>query len=149
MTGLAGLTSHLVTIALLWLAVVTIAWLIRWAIFRTMADFSSEVAEERKKLVQRIFRLINLSATVVALIFVIIFVLFMSSPLEKNYGELDKIRVATPDQKFVKPTPQEIEQSNKEVLSRKGKEKEEVAEADNKAAMDEAAEIFGADKEKD
>jgi hypothetical protein len=142
MTGLSSTLPHILTIVALWLAVVLTTQMVKIAIFRgmTTVDGDSGQNDIHKKRVRKIVSLINITATVVASSIILLVLLFLSNPHERRV--IKTIAPATIDESFREPTKAEIEQSNKEVVERQHREKEEVAERDNKAAMKEAAEIF-------
>jgi len=92
------------------------------------------------KTITEITRIVNIWATGVCVITIVIVVFFLSSPLERTV--IKTTTEATVDETSQPPTKEEISISNKEVIESKHLAKEQEAEADNNTAMESAADIF-------
>ncbi|MCK5283921.1 MAG: hypothetical protein KAK00_11075 [Nanoarchaeota archaeon] len=147
MTGLVSMLPHIITVGLLWLAVIVIAHIFKRGIFKSMDTLQDSEEEkqqnnEQKERVGKVVRIINISATVIALSVIVLIVLFLSNPMERTYREIKTTTEAAVDEDFVEPTKEEIIFSNKEVIEKKHRAKEEEAEWDNIEAMQKASDIF-------
>ncbi len=148
MEGLETLAPHLYTIALLWLAVIIIVQIVKWAIFRGMEKVQADEEtgkeiKERKEYARKVVYFFNLGTTVIASGAIIICVFFLYNPAERSYEELDRIKTATVDEDYVPPSEEEIEALNIESHDvKKSEEKKAKAHEENIEAMDESVAIF-------
>lgn len=138
MTGIISVLPHIITIVLLWIAVIVIAQLIRRATFRELRKVSKLKQNQRR--INKNVSMINTIATLLALSIIVLILLFLYNPTERSYEEMDKIGTITPE--IIEPTKDEIRASNKEVIESKSKQKEEEAEQDNTEAMEAAEKLF-------
>lgn len=138
MTGIMSVASHLITIALLWVAVIVIVWLVKRGTLQELR-MAGELRQRRKK-INRNVSYINTAVTVVAVSIIVLIMLFLYNPTERSYEEMDKMGTIAPE--VTEFTEDEIKASNKEVMERKSREKEQEAEKDNIEAMKEAEELF-------
>lgn len=148
MEGLKTLAPHLYTIVLLWLAIIIIVQIFKWAIFRGMEkvqadDETRKEIEERKGDIKKVVYLVNLGTSVIALVAFIICVFFLYNPTERSYEELDHIKTATVDEDYVPPSEEEIEALNIESHDvKKSEEKKAKAHQENIEAMKESVALF-------
>ena len=136
MTGIISVLPHLITVALLWMAVIVIIQLVKRAALKELPKMDRQL----RKNIKRNTSYINTGVTVLALAIIVLIVLFLYNPTERSYEEMDKIGTITPE--VTEPTKDEIKASNKEVIQSKSIDKEKEAEQDNIEAMEKAEKIF-------
>lgn len=136
MTGITSVLPHLITVALLWLAVIVIIQLVKRAALKELPKMDRQL----RKNIKRNTSYINTGVTVLALAIIVLIILFLYNPTERSYEEMDKIGTITPE--VTEPTKDEIKASNKEVIQSKSIDKEKEAEQDNIEAMEKAKKIF-------
>lgn len=147
-TGLYGLGSHLGKIALLWLAVFLINKLIANAAIKTRLEIlrHGTIMEKQdgksEQAIKGTSRIINIVTSCLASVFMVISVLFLYNPTEKNYEQMGKIAPAKTSTSFSGKTKKEIQISNKEVVEEKHKKKKESAIEDNNKALEETFKLF-------
>ena len=137
MTGITSILSHLITVGLLWVAIIVSVQIVKYAILKKTKLGNRAV---RRVKINNICSLINLSITVTVVIIIVFIVLFLYNPTERSYEEMDRMGTITPE--VTELTKGEIKTSNKEVMKSKSEEKEKEAEQDNVKAMDKAEELF-------
>jgi len=136
--------QHIVTICLLWVAIIVIAWGIRKGAIKIIHSWLGKRKEVKKyvELAGKVMVSINIVASVGAFSAIILVLLFLQNPLGRNYEEFEKIGESKIDKSFAIPEKAAIEKSN-EIQARKEVDKKgEEAEQDNKEAMEEAFTIF-------
>jgi heme/copper-type cytochrome/quinol oxidase subunit 1 len=148
MKGLTSVLPHLITVILLWLAIIIIVQLVKRGTFKSIDKLQAdeeakEKAEARKKSVQKVASIVSIGASVIAAAIIVLVVFFLYNPTERNYEELDNIKTATIDEKFVEPSKEEIEALNvKSHDVKKSEAKEVEAQEDNIQAMEESIDLF-------
>lgn len=148
MKGLETLLPHLYTIALLWLAIIIIVQIVKWATFRGMEKVQADEEtgkeiKERKEYARKVIYFINLGTTVIALVAMIICIFFLYNPTERSYEELDHVKAATVDEDYVPLSEEEIEALNIESHDvKKSEERKAEAHEENIKAMDDSIAIF-------
>lgn len=138
MTGIISILPHLITIALLWVAIIVVVQLIKHATFRVLRK-EDKFKQHQKRINKTVFY-VNTGATTLALAIVLLIMIFLYNPTERSYEEMNKIGTIVPE--VIKPTKDEIKASNKEVMESKSKQKEKEAEQDNIEAMEKAEKLF-------
>jgi len=148
MKGLESLLPHLITIGLLWLVVIIVIQLIKAGIFRGMDKLQADnevkaEIEKRKEKIRKTVSIANTVVTVIALAIFFITAVFLFSPMERTYEEMDKIKEAVVDEDYVPPSKEEIEEFNIESHDMKISEaKETEAEKENIEAMKDSISLF-------
>jgi cell division protein FtsN len=148
MKGLTSVLPHLITVILLWLAIIIIVQLVKRGTFKSIDKLQAdeeakEKAEARKKSVQKVASIVSIGASVIAAAIIVLVVFFLYNPTERNYEELDNIKTATIDEKFVEPSKEEIEALNvKSHDVKRSEAKEAEAQKDNIQAMEESIDLF-------
>ncbi len=138
MPGITSMMSHIITIALLWVAAIVIIQLIRISVLKGMKGLDEARLERAKK----IFKLLSLVITVVAASVILLVALFLSNPNERVYEDMRKITPAKSDPDFIPPTKTEIDEQNREAVEEPHREKADQAVRENREAMDNAMELF-------
>ena len=133
MQGLVSLWPHLLTIVLIWIAVLVGLYAMRNVILSR--DIRKNLNLDREWIMV-FYRISRLAATGAAAVIFVVVVLFMYNPTERTYSEMDKMTEAKADQAYVEPTKEEIKQQNKGVVIEKSKEMRKDATEDNLEAMD-------------
>jgi hypothetical protein len=148
MEGLTSVLPHLITLILLWLAVIIIIQFVKRGAVKSIdklwaEEGMKEKAEARKKLVRMVVSIVNIGASVVVAALIVLVVFFLYNPAERSYEELGNIETADLDEKFAAPSEEEIEALNvKSHDVKKSEEKETEAEKDNIEAMKESIGLF-------
>lgn len=152
-TGLHDLATHLVTIFLIWLAIILINWVAKRNILKSMQDernyrgaitnkVTAEQFNKKQEIIQFVSFVVNRTVGTLAVIFAIITVLFLYNPMERHYEEVNKIGSAVHNENSKEPSKESINITNKEVMNRKSKENKQKAEKENTEAIEKAFELF-------
>lgn len=140
MQGLISMLPHIITVILIYLAILIIAQIVKRSMLKSIGVVKGMKGFIKKRGISRIVSLVNIWATGAMVVVVVLIVLFLSNPFERSH--VPTIAEAAIDESFQEPTKAKIATSNKEVIKKKHLEKEQEAETDNAAAMKEAANLF-------
>lgn len=98
--------------------------------------------ESAKKKINAGFKIFNIALTTVTIVFVVIFVVFLSNWGAKSEYQTDKIEQAPLPENFTATTEEAIVVSNEEAVTIKSTKNEKEATEANNNAMTEAAKLF-------
>lgn len=148
LSGMPALLTQIITIGIIWLAVIVVAKLVSRAFLEIVnitleKDNDIEKREKFRKYSDRISKLVGIIATTIAFIAIVIFVLFQWNWQGRNPDEMNQVPQATIDSSYVSPTNIEIEKSNDQSHDIKASvKKDNNAKEENTKAMNDAINTF-------
>ena len=148
MKGLMSVLPHLITVALLWLAAIIIVGLIKRSLLASLDKLQIDEEKKkdialRKKKITGIISIINIAVSLAAAGLVVLVILFVYNPTERDYEQLGNIETASVDKDFTEPNAADIETLNAESHDAKiSQEKQTQAQKENLEAMHEAMDLF-------
>ena len=135
--GITAVFPHLLAILLLWLLALAIIRVVKKNALRTAEDIG--ISNGR---IQKTSRVAYGVVTSVAGLLAVVVVLFLTSPLERNYEDMKRITPAEADREFIAPSKEEITVTNEQAVNRRADEKRSEATRDNTQAIEDATRLF-------
>ena len=135
--GITALFPHLMALLLLWLLALAII-----RVVKKHALQNAETLGTSQERVHKTARIAYGSATSLAGLLTVAVVLFLTSPLERNYEDMKRIAPAAPNPEYIAPSKEEIAVTNKQAVTRQADEKRTEATRDNTQAMEDAVRLF-------
>ncbi len=132
------LQNQMVPITLIYIALIIGTHIVKRCLLKSIGNDDS--IKTIKEFCLKAARIANICAIGIYVITIIVVIFFLSNPMVRT--NIKTTTSATVDETFKPPTKDEISTSNKEVIQNKLLIKEQEAEADNKKAMESAADIF-------
>lgn len=133
------LYSHILPIIGVWLGLIIALQLIKYGVLKVWDIFKLGKKKDRV-VVGKVAKAMSISATLIAACILVFVVFFLSNINERKV--IKTIEPAQVDESFIPDSKKGIDITNKEVVDRKHRVKEEEATQDNSRAMEEASNLF-------